>query len=101
MRFSESWLREWVDPDVTTDELVAQLTQAGLEVDAAEPVDPGLAGVVVGRVDSVAPHPDADRLRVCRVDVGGESLLDIVCGAPNVHVGMRAPTALVGATLPG
>ena len=101
MRFSESWLREWVDPDVTTDGLAAQLTQAGLEVDAVEPVDPGLEGVVVGRVESVAPHPDADRLRVCRVDVGGEGLLDIVCGAPNVHAGMRAPTALVGATLPG
>ena len=100
MKISEQWLRSWVDPAVTTTELVAQLTMAGLEVDAIEPAAGEFSGVVVGEVLEVAPHPDADKLRVCKVSAGGEPL-QIVCGAPNVAVGMKVPTALVGANLPG
>nr|VFJ48687.1 MAG: phenylalanyl-tRNA synthetase beta subunit [Candidatus Kentron sp. DK] len=99
MKFSEKWLREWVDPPISTEELAAQLTGAGLEVDAMEPVAPPLEGVVVGKVLSVAPHPNADRLTVCAVDVGAESPLDVVCGAPNVREGLLAPVAPVGARL--
>ena len=100
MKFSERWLREWVDPPLDTDGLVRQITMAGLEVDTAEPAAGEFSGVVVGRVSSVAPHPDADRLRVCTVDGGGEPLT-IVCGAPNVAEGQCYPLALVGAELPG
>lgn len=100
MKFSENWLREWVDPPVSTEALVAQLTMAGLEVDGVEPAAPEFTGVVVGEVLDVQPHPDADKLRVCQVAAGGEPL-QIVCGAPNVAVGMKVPTALVGACLPG
>jgi phenylalanyl-tRNA synthetase beta chain len=100
MRFSENWLREWVSPPLDTEGLVARLTHAGLEVDSVSPVAPPFTGVVVGQVLAVAPHPGADRLRVCQVDVGRPETLTIVCGAPNVAVGMLAPTALVGARLP-
>jgi phenylalanyl-tRNA synthetase beta chain len=100
MKFSESWLREWVNPDVSTQELVAQLTMAGLEVDAVEPAAAEFSGVVVGEVLDVQPHPDADKLRVCQVNAGAGPL-QIVCGAPNVRAGMKVPTALVGASLPG
>ena len=101
MKFSEQWLREWVDPELSTEALAHQLTMAGLEVDAVEPVAPEFSGIVVGYVMTVGPHPDADRLRVCSVDVGEDAPLTIVCGAPNVEIGMRVPTALVGAKLPG
>lgn len=101
MKFSEQWLREWVDPAVSTAELAAQLTMAGLEVDGVEPAAPAFTNVVVGEVLSVAPHPQADRLRVCRVHVGEAESLTIVCGAANVRTGMRVPTAKVGAVLPG
>ncbi|MFO7592652.1 MAG: phenylalanine--tRNA ligase subunit beta [Pseudomonadota bacterium] len=101
MKFSEKWLREWVNLSVSSGELCHQLTMAGLEVDAIEPVAGEFTGVVVGKVVKVTPHPDADKLRVTRVNVGGEELLDIVCGAPNVREGMKAPTAVVGAKLPG
>ncbi len=101
MRFSEAWLREYVDPPVDTDHLVEQLTMAGLEVDAVEPAAPAFSGVVVAEVVSVEPHPDADRLRVCQVVTGAEAPLQVVCGAPNVHQGMKAPLATVGAVLPG
>ena len=101
MRFSERWLREWVDPAVGTDELARQLTMAGLEVDGVEPVAPPLDGVVVGRIAAIAPHPDADRLRVCQVDTGEGEPLQVVCGAPNAREGLCAPLATVGATLPG
>lgn len=101
MKFSEQWLREWVDPPVSTAELVAQLTMAGLEVDSVAAVAPAFSGVVVGEVLDVAPHPDADKLRVCSVNIGTAQTLQIVCGAANVRAGMRVPTALVGATLPG
>ncbi|MDX1593383.1 MAG: phenylalanine--tRNA ligase subunit beta [Gammaproteobacteria bacterium] len=100
MRFSESWLREWVDPEIDTAALVHQLTMAGLEVDSVEPVAPPLDGVVVGRIAEIVPHPDADRLRVCRVDIGDGTLLQVVCGAPNAREGLLAPLATVGAQLP-
>ena len=101
MKFSEQWLREWVDPAVNTQELAHQLTMAGLEVDAIEPVAGEFSKVVVGEVLSVEPHPDADRLRVCQVNVGGDEPLNIVCGAPNVAEGLKVPAALIGAQLPG
>ena len=101
MKLSERWLREWVDPPVDTAAIVSQLTMAGLEVDGTTPAAPAFSSVVVGRVESVERHPDADKLSVCRVDVGAGEQLGIVCGAPNVRVGMKAPVALVGGELPG
>lgn len=101
MRFSEKWLRDWVNPPVDAGELAEQLTMAGLEVDAVEPVAGEFREVVVGEVLAAEPHPDADKLRVCQVAVGEGEPLQIVCGAPNVVVGMKAPTARVGAHLPG
>jgi phenylalanyl-tRNA synthetase beta chain len=103
VRFSEAWLREFVDPDLTTEALGAQLTMAGLELDAIEPAAPPFDNVVVGRVRAVEQHPNADRLRVCQVDPGdgGTELLNIVCGAPNVHVDMVVAVARIGAVLPG
>ena len=101
MKFSEIWLREWVDPPVSTDDLVEQLTMAGLEVDSVEPAAPAFTGLVVGEVLAVEAHPDADKLKVCSVSNGDDTPLQVVCGAPNVHVGMKAPLALVGARMPG
>ena len=101
MRFSEAWLREYVNPDIDTDTLAHQLTMAGLEVDGVEPAAAGFQGVVVGEVMAVQPHPDADRLSVCRVNIGSGEDLQIVCGANNVRETLRVPTALVGAVLPG
>jgi phenylalanyl-tRNA synthetase beta chain len=98
VKFSEIWLREWVNPEITTKELVAQLTMAGLEVDAVEPAANKFTGVVVGEVISVEKHPDADKLNVCRVSNGNETL-QVVCGAPNVASGQKVPFALVGAQL--
>lgn len=100
MKFSEQWLREWVNPAVDNDTLSAQLTMAGLEVDAMAPVAEAFSGIVVGEVLAVTPHPDADKLRVCQVNVGAETLT-IVCGAANVRAGLRVPAALIGAVLPG
>jgi phenylalanyl-tRNA synthetase beta chain len=101
MKFSERWLRDWVNPPITTDELAAQFSMSGLEVDAVEPIAENFTGVVVGEIVSVAPHPNADKLRVCQVNVGEAEPLNIVCGAPVVEQGWRVPTALVGAQLPG
>jgi phenylalanyl-tRNA synthetase beta chain len=101
MKVSAQWLREWVDPAISSAELVAQLTMAGLEVDRVEAAAPAFDRVVVGRVIGLVPHPAADRLRVATVDVGGAEPLQIVCGAPNVAVGLSAPTALIGTVLPG
>src|SRR5690606_24679275 len=101
MKFSERWLREWVNPPVTTAQLAEQLTMAGLEVDAVEEAAPPFNGVVVGKVLEVTPHPDAERLRVCQVDIGSGTPLNIVCGAANVRPGIFTPTAVVGAQLPG
>ena len=101
MRFSEAWLRELVNPPLTINELNQQLTMAGLEVDSVEPAAAAFSGIVVGEVVEVNPHPNADKLRVCKVVVGEHEPLQIVCGASNVKTGLRAPTALVGAVLPG
>ncbi len=101
MKVSEHWLREWVDPGLSSAELAARLTMAGLEVASIETAAPAFSKVVVGRVVGLIQHPDADRLRVATVDVGETEPLQIVCGAPNVAVGMYAPTALIGAVLPG
>lgn len=100
MKFSEQWLREWVNPSVNTEQLSHQLTMCGLEVDAIEPVAVPFSNVVIGEVISVEPHPDADRLRLCQVNVGSE-LLAIVCGASNVAQGLKVPVAMIGAVLPG
>ncbi len=101
MKFSERWLREWVDPPLSTDELAQRLTGAGLEVDSVLPVAGPLSKVVVAEVVEVRPHPGADRLSLCRVDAATGEPLRVVCGAPNVRRGMRAALALPGARLPG
>lgn len=101
MKFSESWLREWVNPDIDTNALCEQLSMAGLEVDGVEPVAADFSGVVVGEVVECGQHPDADKLQVTRVSVGAEELLDIVCGAPNCRKGLKVAVAVVGAVLPG
>ena len=101
MKFSESWLRTLVDPPMASVELSHLLTMAGLEVEELDPVAPPFENVVIARVIEVNKHPDADRLNVCKVDIGEDELLTIVCGAPNVALGMRVPCALPGAVLPG
>jgi len=101
MKFSERWLRSFVDPPVSSQELAHVLTMGGVDVESVEPVAPHFDRVVVGQVIEVAKHPNADRLTLCKVDVGSGAPLAIVCGAPNVVRGMRAPCALVGAKLPG
>jgi phenylalanyl-tRNA synthetase beta chain len=100
MKFSEQWLREWVDLSISTDELVAQLSNVGLPVESVEPVAADLDGIVVGEVRAVEPHPGGDRLVVCEVTVGGTEAFRVVCGAPNVRKGMKAPMAPVGTRLP-
>ena len=101
MKFSELWLREWVNPAIDSDALANQITMAGLEVDGVEPVAGSFHGVVVGEVVECAQHPNADKLRVTKVNVGGDRLLDIVCGAPNCRQGLRVAVATIGAVLPG
>jgi phenylalanyl-tRNA synthetase beta chain len=101
MQISEAWLRSYVNPAISTEELVEQLTMAGLEVDSVEPIAAKFSGVVVGEVVSMQQHPDADRLRVCQVAVGEAAPLQIVCGASNVRVGLKIPAAMCGAVLPG
>jgi phenylalanyl-tRNA synthetase beta chain len=100
MQFSENWLRTMVNPTMTSDELSHLLTMSGLEVEEVEPVAPPFTNVVIGEVLEIAKHPNADRLNVCQVDVKTGSLLNIVCGAPNVRVGMKVPCAMAGAMLP-
>ena len=100
MQFSENWLRTMVDPKLNSDELSHLLTMAGLEVEEVEPVVPPFTHVVVAQVMQVEPHPNADRLRVCQVDAGTGTMLNIVCGAPNVRPGLKVPCAMIGATLP-
>jgi phenylalanyl-tRNA synthetase beta chain len=109
MKFSESWLREWVNPTISSDELAHQITMAGLEVDAVEPVAGEFTGVLIGEVVECGPHPDADKLQVTKVRLSGESgtdftddeLVDIVCGAKNCRLGLKVAVATVGAVLPG
>nr|WP_315479252.1 phenylalanine--tRNA ligase subunit beta [uncultured Rhodoferax sp.] len=100
MQFSESWLRTFCNPSISTAELAETLTMAGLEVEELKPVAPPFTKIVVGEIKEAEQHPNADRLRVCKVDVGQPELLNIVCGAPNARVGIRIPCALVGAELP-
>ena len=99
MQFPESWLREFCNPPLSTQELADTLTMAGLEVEELRPVAPPFSGIVVGEILETVQHPDADRLRICRVDVGQE-VLSIVCGAPNARAGIKVPCARVGAELP-
>ena len=101
MKFSESWLRSFVNPSLTGTEFTHLLTMAGLEVEEEESVAPAFDSVVVAQVLDVTKHPDADRLNVCRVDIGGNEPQQIVCGAPNVAPGLKVPCALPGANLPG
>jgi phenylalanyl-tRNA synthetase beta chain len=100
MQFPESWLREFCNPPISTQQLADLLTMVGLEVEELRPVAPPFSQVVVAQVLSVAKHPDADKLNVCQVDAGSGQALNIVCGAPNVRAGMKVPCALVGAELP-
>lgn len=100
MKISEQWLRQWVNPNNSSEQLAEQLTMAGLEIDDRYAVARAFSGVVVGEVISVEPHPDADKLRVTQVNIGDAEPVQIVCGAPNVYVGMKAPVATVGAILP-
>ena len=101
MKFSENWLRSWVNPALSNTDLAHQLTMAGLEVEALEAVAPQFDNVVVGEVLEVVKHPNADRLNVCQVNVGEATPLTIVCGAANVAVGVKVPCARIGAKLPG
>ena len=101
MQFSENWLREWINPQISIEALADVLTMGGLEVEEMEPAAPAFTGVVVGEIVACDKHPDADKLNVCQVNVGQAELLQIVCGAPNARVGIRVPCATVGAVLPG
>ena len=100
MKFSEQWLRTWVNPQVARDELVARLSMAGLEVDSVTPAAGEFSGVVVGEILATEQHPDADKLRVCQVSSGSETF-QVVCGAPNARPGIKIPFAMIGAELPG
>ena len=100
MQFPESWLRAFCNPPISTTVLAETLTMAGLEVEELKPVAPAFSKIVIGEIKTAEQHPNADRLRVCTVDVGQSALLSIVCGAPNARVGIRVPCALVGAELP-
>ena len=101
MLLSESWLRTFVDAPLDADSLAHRLTMAGLEVEEVFTAAPAFSKVVVGHIVEISPHPDADRLRVCKVDDGSGELLQIVCGAPNAAQGLKVPVAQVGAVLPG
>lgn len=101
MKFSEQWLRTWINPPLDSEALGECLTMAGLEIESREPVAPPFSGVVVAEVLSVRAHENADRLRVCSVHIGTAEPLQIVCGAPNVRAGLRVPCATIGAVLPG
>ncbi|EKT4465568.1 phenylalanine--tRNA ligase subunit beta [Pseudomonas putida] len=100
MKFSEQWLRGWVNPQVSRDELVARLSMAGLEVDSVTPAAGQFSGIVVGEILTTEQHPDADKLRVCQVSNGQETF-QVVCGAPNARPGIKIPFAMIGAELPG
>ena len=100
MKVAESWLRDWVSPDIDTESLAHQLTMLGHEVDGVDVEGAGLDGVIIGEILEFEKHPDADRLNVCQVSTGDGDTLEIVCGAPNVRKGMKSPLAPVGVTLP-
>ncbi|MGR4871073.1 phenylalanine--tRNA ligase subunit beta [Variovorax sp. LARHSF232] len=100
MQFPESWLREFCNPPLSSEQLAETLTMGGFEVEERRPVAPPFSKIVVGEIKEAVQHPNADRLRVCQVDAGQGVLLNIVCGAPNARVGIKVPCALVGAELP-
>jgi phenylalanyl-tRNA synthetase beta chain len=101
MKISENWLREWVNPNITSDELVEQLTMLGLEVDETLPAAGNFTNVVIAQIVSIEKHPDADKLNICQVDAGTGKNLQIVCGAPNARKGLITALAMIGAVLPG
>ena len=101
MLFPESWLRSFVNPSISTDELSHTLTMAGLEIEGTAPVAPPFSGIVVAHITAIRPHPNADKLRICTVDDGSGEPLQIVCGAPNAAEGLKVPLARIGAVLPG
>ncbi len=101
MKISENWLRTWVNPSISTQELISTLTMAGLEVDGVEPLGAELSGVMVGEIIKAEPHPEADKLQVCHVNVGQPDTLQIICGAPNAREGIKVAVATIGSTLPG
>ena len=100
MQFSESWLRQYVNPSLDSDALGHAMTMAGLEVEEQHTVAPAFTKIVIAQILSAEQHPDADRLRVCKVDAGTGQELQIVCGAPNARAGIKIPCAMVGAELP-
>ena len=100
MKISENWLREWANPAITGEQLIADITMAGLEVDARDPVAPHFSGVVVAEITGIAAHPDAEKLRVCQVFNGTETF-QVVCGAANARAGLKVCFAQIGAVLPG
>jgi len=101
MKISEKWLRTWVNPKISTDELVVKLTMAGLEVDGTESLGADLAGVLVGEIVETSQHPEADKLKICMVDVGQDEKLQIICGAPNARESIKVAVAVIGCVLPG
>ena len=101
MKISEQWLREWVNPEISTEQLVEQLTMLGLEVDEVQPAAGSFSHVIVAEIIALEKHPNADKLNVCQVDAGNNEMLQIVCGAPNARVGLKTPLAKIGAVLPG
>ena len=101
MKISENWLRTWVNPAITTDELVATLTMAGLEVDGVETLGAELEGVLVGVIEATEQHPEADKLQVCSVNISAAENLQIICGAPNAREGIKVAVATIGCVLPG
>mgnify|MGYP001818273124 FL=1 len=101
MKFSVQWLKEWCPVNLDPEALATRLTAAGLEVDTVTPVASGFEGVVVGEIVSCEPHPDADKLKLCRVSDGSGEPLQVVCGAPNAREGLKMPFARVGAVLDG
>jgi len=101
MKLSESWLREWVNPDANSQQLTERLTMGGLEVDELLPAAGDFSGVVVGRIMTTEPHPEADKLTLCQVDLGDGKPVLIVCGAKNVRANLNVPVATIGAVLPG
>ncbi len=100
MKISDSWLRQWTNPDLEAEALGHQLTMLGHEVDGIESQGQGIEDVVIAEVAEVSKHPDADKLSLCKVDAGDGELVDVVCGAPNVVAGMKTPFARPGVHLP-
>ena len=101
MKISENWLRTWCDPEISTDDLIATLTMAGLEVDGFEVMGAELEGILVGQIESAERHPEAEKLQICSVNVGADENLQIICGAPNARQGLKVAVATIGCVLPG